>query len=200
MNILGMVENLLLEHDPRLLDHLMKHDVTSTVYAWSLLRVSFSETLTAQEWYVFWDHVLVNEPAFFLMAVVAYSIVNRMVLLSLSDPSDFYRFYHGQNVPDMKVFVTKTYQLLEGTSERNHPRKYLKAFAGLGSGKYPTFSDYPKTLIGYKESELRGFDDEEAALEHMKKTIAQRKSDIKESLHGIEVQEEESKRLKSEHK
>lgn len=191
-----MIENILLEHDPRLLDHLMKNDVTSTTYAWSLLKVAFSETMSAQEWHIFWDHVLVNEPAFLLMAVVACNIINRSILLSLNNPSDFFRFYHSQNIPNMKQFLTKTYNLLDITSDRNHPRKYLNGFVGLQRGKYPTFHDYPKSLIDYKEDALRSFDDEEEELEFMKKRISEQKTEVKQNLKSIELQNEQNKRLK----
>lgn len=195
MNILGMIENVLLEHDPRLLDHLMKNDISSTIYAWSLLKAAFSEIFTTQEWHIFWDHVLINEPAFLLMGVVAYSIVNRSVLFSFNNPSDFFRFYHSQNVPNMKMFITKTYQLLNNTSERNHPRKYLHAFIGLQFGKYPLFTDYPKSLIDFKDSAMRELENEREELELMKKSISQQKSEIVQSLHSIETQEEQKKRL-----
>lgn len=197
MNILGMIENILLEHDPRLLDHLMKNDVPSTIYAWSLLKVAFSETFTAQEWQMFWDHVLVNEPAFLLMGVVAYSIINRSLLLSLSNPSDFFRFYHAQNIPDMKLFIAKTYQLLKTTSDRNHPRKYLRAFRGLEVGKCTMFTDYPKSLIAFKESALSGFEDEQEEIELMRKSVSLQKIEMERSMQKFETQEEQSRRLKA---
>lgn len=196
MNILGMIENILLEHDPRLLDHLMKNDVTSTMYAWSLLKVAFSETMTAQEWLIFWDHVIINEPAFLLTAVVAFNITNRAILLSLCNPSDFYRFYHSPNISDIKQFIAKTYQLLQTTSDRNHPRKYLNAFAGLQRGTYPVFSDYPKSLVDYKENTMRSLEDEEQELEFMKKSIFEEKDKIQQSMQNVEIQEEQNKRLK----
>lgn len=196
MNILGMIENVLLEHDPRLLDHLMKHDVTSTIYAWSLLKVAFSETLTTQEWKIFWDHVFINEPAFLLMAVVTFSIVNRSVLFSLNNTSDFFRFYHSQSIPDMKLFITKTYHLLNTTSDRNHPRKYLKAFTQLQPGKYPIFSDYPKTMIDFKEKALNKVDGEKEDLELMKRSLYLQESEVQKYLQNLAKQAEQNKRLK----
>lgn len=191
-----MIENILLEHDPRLLDHLMKNDVPSTIYAWSLLKVAFSETFSAQEWQIFWDHVLINEPAFLLMGVAAYSIVNRSFLFSLNNPSEFFRFYHTQNIPDMKLFIAKTYQLLKSTSDRNHPRKYLNAFKCLEVGKYPSFIDYPKPLIEFKESALSGFEDEQEEIELMRKSIVLQKNAIAKSMQSFESQEEQRRRLK----
>lgn len=192
-----MIENILLEKDPRLLDHLMKNNIPSTVYAWSLLKVAFSETLTSQEWQIFWDHVLINEPAFLLMGVAAYNIINRSILFSLNNTTDFFQFYHSQNIPNMKLFIAKTYELLRTTSDRNHPRKYLKSFKGLIVEIYPVFTDYPKSLVEFRENALCCFEEEKKDLELMKKSISLHKSEMEKDLLNYETQEEQNKRLKS---
>ncbi|CAJ0938311.1 unnamed protein product [Ranitomeya imitator] len=64
INILGMVENVLAHHDKELLQHFVKYDVTSQVYAWPLLETLFSEVLTREEWLKLFDNVFSNHPSF----------------------------------------------------------------------------------------------------------------------------------------
>nr|CAH7761086.1 unnamed protein product [Callosobruchus chinensis] len=61
VNVLAMIENCLLEHDPMLLHHYSLNKVTAQIYAWPLLESAFSEVLTASEWLQIWDHFLTYE-------------------------------------------------------------------------------------------------------------------------------------------
>lgn len=47
------------------------------------------QVLTRSDWLCLWDHVLSNEPAFLLMAVVSYNIVCRRTVMSCRDHDDF---------------------------------------------------------------------------------------------------------------
>jgi hypothetical protein len=47
------------------------------------------QVLSSSEWLCLWDHVLSNEPSFLLMAVVAYNIVCRRMIMSCQDHDDF---------------------------------------------------------------------------------------------------------------
>nr|CAD7398258.1 unnamed protein product [Timema poppensis] len=150
INILAMVENVLEEHDPELLDYLCQAKVSTQLYAWPLLHTAFSEVLVRNEWMAFWDHVFSNEPSFLLMAVVAYSITLRATVKSCKTTQDFEFLYSNPNPIDMKRFISKTYHLLNKTKDEIHPRQYLRDFEPLKKGAYPVFTGYPKNIVDYQ--------------------------------------------------
>lgn len=151
LNVLAMIENVLIEHDPDLVRHFAKNNIRSDKYIWPLLEVVFSESLSSENWCILWDHVLTNEPSFLLMAPAAYNIINRSILFSLTKPEQFDEFYHNQHPVDLKKIIHKTYYLLNNTNERNHPRQYLHKVIALDQNNYPTFSGYPKIVLNYAD-------------------------------------------------
>lgn len=154
ISILSMIENILGEHDPQLLDHFCVVGITSQVYALKILETAFSEILTCSEWLILWDHILSNEPAFILMAVVAYSIVQRNAIKKLQSHEQIEHFYHMQNPICKKAFLKKIYVLTNDTPDEIHPRKFFNSFVSLEKGQcYQQFTGYPKGTICLKLAE-----------------------------------------------
>ncbi|KAG6447720.1 hypothetical protein O3G_MSEX005090 [Manduca sexta] len=151
ISVLAMIENILAEHDQQLLDHFCEVGVTSQVYALKILETAFSEVLTCSEWLILWDHILSNEPAFILMAVVSYNIVQKNAIRRLKTQEQLENFFHMQNPIDKKTFLKKTYVLVNETSEDIHPRRFLNSFTALDKGEcYQQFTGYPKATICLK--------------------------------------------------
>ncbi|EFA06627.1 TBC1 domain family member 31 [Tribolium castaneum] len=194
INILAMIENVLMVHDPELLDFLTRKKVSSELYAWPILRTAFSEVLTAPSWKIFWDHVLTNEPSFLLCGVVAYNILQRTSILSLKDDKQFRCFYKTHHPIDVKKLLTKSYHILAKTGEAVHPRQYLNMFKKINLGEYPNFCDYPKTMIEMsdKEAEMKR---EMAGLKTDEVDLFRRRLISLERLQNFEVEEEENKRI-----
>ncbi|KAK7790940.1 hypothetical protein R5R35_005871 [Gryllus longicercus] len=166
VNVLAMIENVLAESDPELMHFYYKTGITSRVYAWPLLEVAFTEVLSVTEWKQLWDHVLSNEPAFLLMAVVAYNISCRSALQLCQNLDDFDHFFHNQNAIDMKRFISKTYSLCRKTSDDIHPRQYLQSFTPLPKDSYPAFNQYPKFIVDYQAEQLERIRKEEEEILH----------------------------------
>ncbi|XP_044263660.1 TBC1 domain family member 31 [Tribolium madens] len=194
VNVLAMVENVLMVHDPELLDFFTKKKVSSELYAWPILRTAFSEVLTAPSWKIFWDHILTNEPSFLLCGVVAYNILQRTSILSLRDDKHFRCFYNTHHPIDVKKLLAKSYHILANTGETMHPRQYLNMFKKINLGEYPNFCDYPKTMIekAEKEGEMKR---EMASLKTDELDLFRRRLVSLERLQNIEVEEEENKRI-----
>lgn len=154
ISILSMIENILGEHDPQLLDHFCTVGVTSQIYALKILETAFSEVLTCTEWLILWDHILSNEPAFILMAVVAYSLVQKNAIKKLFTHEQIENFYHMQNPICKKAFLKKIYVLINETPDEIHPRKFFNSFVSLEKGHcYQQFTGYPKATICLKLAE-----------------------------------------------
>lgn len=151
ISVLAIVENILSEHDEQLLKHFCDVGITSQTYALKILETAFSEVLTCSEWLILWDHILSNEPAFILMAVVSYNIVQRNALKRLKSHEQLDNFFHMQNPIDKKTFLKKAYVLLNETSEDIHPRRFFNCFVSLDKGcTYQQFTGYPKATICLK--------------------------------------------------
>ncbi|XP_045774628.1 TBC1 domain family member 31 [Maniola jurtina] len=151
ISILAMIENILAEHDQQLLDHFCDLGVTSQTYALKILETAFSEVLTCSEWLILWDHILSNEPAFILMAVASYNIVQKNALRRLTSHDQLEKFFHMQNPIDKKSFLKKAYILLNETPDEIHPRTFFSNFSSLEKGSsYQQFTGYPKATICLK--------------------------------------------------
>ncbi|KFW93379.1 TBC1 domain family member 31, partial [Phalacrocorax carbo] len=153
VNVLSMIENVLAHHDKELLQHLIKYNVTSQVYAWPLLETLFSEVLTREEWLKVFDNIFSNHPSYFLMIVVAYIICSRAPLLHCNQTGDFEYFFHHRNNLDINVVIKEAYHLVEATPLDIHPQRMLDDFIPLTKGQYPVFNKYPKFIVDYQTRE-----------------------------------------------
>lgn len=187
ISVLAIIENILAEHDQQLLKHFCDVGITSQTYALKILETAFSEVLTCSEWLILWDHVLSNEPAFMIMAVVSYNIVQRNALRRLKSHEQIGNFFHMQNPVDKKTFLKKAYTLLNETPEDIHPRRFFNSFVSLEKGEcYQQFIGYPKATICLK-----------LAKKDRRNTLKQEKSSLKE-LTKKSQEKEISNRLKQE--
>lgn len=187
ISVLAIIENILAEHDQQLLKHFCDVGITSQTYALKILETAFSEVLTCSEWLILWDHVLSNEPAFMIMAVVSYNIVQRNALRRLKSHEQIGNFFHMQNPVDKKTFLKKAYTLLNETPEDIHPRRFLNSFVSLEKGEcYQQFTGYPKATICLK-----------LAKKDRRNTLKQEKSSLKELTKKCQ-ENEISNRLKQE--
>ncbi|NXA67885.1 TBC31 protein, partial [Mohoua ochrocephala] len=153
VNVLSMMENVLAHHDKELLQHLIKYNVTSQVYAWPLLETLLSEVLTREEWLKVFDNIFSNHPSYFLMIVIAYIICSRAPLLHCNQAADFEYFFHHRNNVDINVVIKEAYHLMEATPLDIHPQRMLDDFTPLTKEQYPVFNKYPTFVVDYKAQE-----------------------------------------------
>ncbi|XP_012276897.1 TBC1 domain family member 31 [Orussus abietinus] len=179
LNILGILENVLLEADPKLLNVFCERKVTSTEYAWPLLQSMFSEVLNGDDWLVLWDHLLsYQKPSLFLMCAVAYNICARETIIHhLHSAEDLKKFYSSYGHVRVKNLLQVAKRLDRDTSFRIHPDRYLeKKFCSLPSkGPYPPFliQQYPKLMAEeYHLESLEKLKEEEKHLREEKRAAA----------------------------
>lgn len=128
LNILGIIENVLLEADPVLFDYFCEHGITSTTYAWPLLQTMMSEVLDPTDWLILWDHLLsIQKPWFLLLCAIAYNILYRKTITTkLQTSEDFQKFYTTQGHIAVKRILKLAHRLDCDTPYRIHPCRYLK--------------------------------------------------------------------------
>ncbi|XP_072323027.1 TBC1 domain family member 31 isoform X4 [Scyliorhinus torazame] len=166
INILSVVENILAHHDKELLQHLVKYNITSQLYAWPLMETLFSEVLTREEWLKLFDNVFSNHPSYLLVAVAAYLICSRTPLLQCNIKEDLEHFFHHRNNLDLSAVIKEAYHLMDTTPEDIHPKRMLDDFVPLTKGQYPIFNKYPKFVADYQTKERERIWHEE--LEYLK--------------------------------
>nr|XP_002130963.1 TBC1 domain family member 31 [Ciona intestinalis] len=154
INVLSLVENVLSHHDKELLQHFVKYNVTTQIYAWPLMQTLLSEVLTRDEWLRLFDNVFTNHPSFLIYCVVAYSICSRSALLRTRQTEDFTYFFHHRNALDIGAVISEAYRLSESTPANIDPRKSMDGFEPLPMGEtYPIFNKYPKFIVDYQAQE-----------------------------------------------
>jgi len=128
LNILGIIENILLEADPILLNIFCEHGITSREYAWPLLQTAMSEVLSGDEWLILWDHLIsFQKPSMLLICVVAYNIFLKENIISLLKSSeDIKAFYNSQSHIRAKDLLKIARKLDQKISKRIHPNHYLR--------------------------------------------------------------------------
>lgn len=128
LNVLGIIENMLLEADPVLLNTFCEHGITSSEYAWPLLRTAMSEVLSGDEWLILWDHLITSQrPSLFLMCVAAYSIYLRENIIALIKSSeDTKLFFSTQGHVRAKDLLVIVRRLDREIPDRVHPNRYLR--------------------------------------------------------------------------
>nr|XP_031829585.1 TBC1 domain family member 31 [Nomia melanderi]XP_031829586.1 TBC1 domain family member 31 [Nomia melanderi]XP_031829587.1 TBC1 domain family member 31 [Nomia melanderi] len=192
LNVLGMIENIILQADPSLLNVFCERGVTSSEYAWPLLKTAMSEVLSDSEWLILWDHLIsYKKPLLLLMIVVAYSICSREIIISsLHSPESFKRYYTTQGYISAKELLKLAQTLDKEIPLRVHPSRYLRneLITLPSKGPYLPFMlhDFPKFLT-----------DEVSVLE-LEKLKEKERTARKHNRKAIEIAEQD--RLKQETK
>ncbi|GFU77445.1 TBC1 domain family member 31 [Trichonephila clavipes] len=148
-NILSVVENILSYHDKILMVHFIKHGISSEVYAWLLLKSSFSEVFNKKQWLKLWDHIFSNPLSFQLYAVAAFNIAMRDVLLSCSSLKQFKDCYRKHGV-SASVVLKKAYSLQQISNKDIDPQAISGTFAAIPKGAYPTFFQLSRMKIDFE--------------------------------------------------
>lgn len=196
INTLAIIENILAEKDPSLLEHYEKMGVTSNVYAWLLLQSAFSEVLNESQWPILWDHVLSNEPWFLLQLVVAYNILCRNVLLSLDNVELVEAFFHSQSSLDVEKLLRIAYDIDTTITHDIHPKQYYHAVTPLIPGPvYQPFEEYPKFIVDYQVCKLHEIHDEEEKILKQELQAVEKKKQIEQQMQDYLSEEVHAARL-----
>ncbi|KAF6031694.1 TBC1D31 [Bugula neritina] len=164
LNILSLIENVFSYHDKELFQHFVRYRVTTQTYAWSLLQTGFSEVFSRDEWMKLWDHILINEPSWMLMAVVAYTLVNRGPLLECYEVEEFKQFYRYHNGTGVAQVIKETYKVICTTPSDLNPGSILQPFHPLNKGQYQLLAKFPQRVKNFPQNEIDRIKQEQIAL------------------------------------
>ncbi|CAK9801546.1 TBC1 domain family member 31 [Anthophora plagiata] len=152
LNVLGIIENILLQADPTLLNVFCERGITSSEYAWPLLQTAMSEVMSGPEWLILWDHLIsFKKPSLLLMSVVAYSICSREIIISsLNTQENIKKYFTKQGHIQAQELLKVAQQLDNNIPLRIHPNHYLRKEIIILPSKGPytpyLLHDFPKFL------------------------------------------------------
>lgn len=197
-NYLCLIENVLMENDPKLLQFYKSKDVTAKIYALPLMETAFSEVLDEQQWLQLWDHIITNDAQFMIFVIVAYNSTMRLTIMRYEDVESIEKIFREQNYVNFKKLITKAYRFMANCSSSIHPKRYMKPFIPLAGGEYQKFQNYPKNLSDIKVNEIdalraeqKNLDVKLAEMESFEKTISSR-------MESYLMDEEYAKRMRGE--
>ncbi|XP_061390286.1 TBC1 domain family member 31 [Musca vetustissima] len=194
---LGLCANILQHYDKMLFDYFTAKDVTPTIYAWSILKNSFSEILDEEQWLCLWDNVLSSPIYYPIFVVVAYNIMQKEVLLRLPDKFIIERFYHDQNPIDVRKLIAKAYKLLDKCPAHLHPKRYMQTnFQPIPPNVYPKFLNYPNECLKRYEEKVQDLQCINAVIDSRMRDLELEELEIMKRLENGLRQEEHTKRLK----
>ncbi|XP_062550920.1 TBC1 domain family member 31 isoform X2 [Armigeres subalbatus] len=162
-NYLGMIENILCEYEPKLMNFYRTRHISSRVYGLTLMETAFAENFDANQWLRLWDHILSNEPYFMLFFVVAYNAGHRTTIINCTNEKDIEVFFHGPSLIDIGKLLKRTYDVAERCAESIHPKYYMKSFVPLNGiaaneVKSSNLASRHKPNQCYKPNQLRNLD------------------------------------------
>uniref|UniRef100_A0A1I8P102 Rab-GAP TBC domain-containing protein n=1 Tax=Stomoxys calcitrans TaxID=35570 RepID=A0A1I8P102_STOCA len=195
-NYLGFCSNILQHYDKLLFEFFKTNDVSATIYAWNLLRNSFSEVLDEEQWMCLWDNIL-SAPAYFpVFIVVAYNIMQKEVLLRLPDKFVIENFYHEQNPIDVRKLVTKAKKLQDTCPANLHPKRYMQDMQYIPPNVYPKFLNYPNKFLNKYEEKVLNLQTINTAIDTRMRDLELEELLVLKRLENGLREEEHTKRLK----
>ncbi|XP_005176828.1 TBC1 domain family member 31 [Musca domestica] len=193
---LGLCANILQHYDKMLFDYFVAKDVTPTIYAWNLLKNSFSEVLDEEQWMCLWDNILSGPTYYLIFVVVAYNIMQKEILLRLPDKFIIERFYHDQNPVDVRKLILKTQKLLDKCPGHLHPKRYMSNFQPIPQKVYPKFLNYPNECLKKYEDKVLDLQSVNTAIDTRMRDLELEELEIMKRLEDGLRKEEHTKRLK----
>ncbi|KAH8370032.1 hypothetical protein KR093_001977, partial [Drosophila rubida] len=195
-NYLAMCKNVLQCNDEHLSKFYQALEVEPKDYAWSLLMNAFAEVLEEQQWLALWDNIITEPQYFIIFVIVAYSLLQRELILRLPDKDAVLRFFHEQNPIDVAKLVSRARKIMKKCPSQVHPQRFLPPFSPIPTGVYPKFLKYPSNWIAEKEQQTlelqKQHQDIDARIRHLELEEMQMMDRLQNGL----KQEEHTRRVK----
>lgn len=194
-NYLCLIENILMDSDPKLYEFYKSKTITPEIYAVPLMETAFSETLEEQQWLQLWDHIMSNDPHFMIFVIVAYNSSLRSTIMRYESADGIEKVFREQNYVNFKKLTSKAYRLMEKCPSSIHPKRYMKPFAPLSRGEYQKFENYPKNLSDVKVNEIDALRMEQKLLDKKLTEMASLEKTVNLRMESQRMDEEYQKRM-----
>lgn len=196
INYLGIMENILANFEPVLMQFYKANLVTATVYGWSLVQSAFTEALDDLQWLQLWDNVISQPPEFLLFCVVAYNVLLKSSIMRLESTAAIENFFEEQTTLNVLRIITKAEELMKFCPNDLLPQKFMTSMKPLHSNQYQKLTNFPKILVQKSstnsdcvQKEVRLLNRKMFELEKLERSLA-------ESAEDEAKREEQRRRLK----
>ncbi|XP_053689480.1 TBC1 domain family member 31 [Sabethes cyaneus] len=132
-NYLGMVDNVLSEYEPKLMNFYRERNISSRIYALTMMETAFLETFPGNQWNRLWDHVLSNESYFMVFFIAAYNAAHRTIITSCTTEAEIAALFREPASIEVNRVLKKAYDLEERCTDNIHPKYYMKSFVSIGT-------------------------------------------------------------------
>lgn len=147
INYLGIMENILANFEPGLMQFYKANFVNANVYGWSLVQSAFTEVLDDLQWLQLWDNVVSQPPEFLLFCVVAYNVLLKSSIMRLESITAVENFFEEQTNLNVLRIITKAEELMKQCPTELLPRHFMTPMKPLHSDQYQKLTNYPKILV-----------------------------------------------------
>ncbi|KAL1524762.1 hypothetical protein AB1Y20_019645 [Prymnesium parvum] len=180
IEVLGAAANLLEYHVPHLSQHLTSIGAGPDVWAWPLLQSLFGRVLQPSDWSMLWDHLLCQEPRFFLVALVGFLKMHSAALLLAWSADDVAHTLLRPSAVQMRAWLRLSYGLADMT-----PTELLPSWEPFRpipkGGAYPVVHDFPNSIVDHGAREVERIRREEAELMRKRLMLSSRLAEVDEA-------------------
>ncbi|XP_058456724.1 TBC1 domain family member 31 [Malaya genurostris] len=221
-NYLGMIENILCEYEPNLMIFYREHNISSRIYAMTMMEMAFAQNFNANQWRRLWDHVLSNESYFVVFFIVAYNAAHKSSIMKCTSEHEIRALFHEPAMVDIKNILKRTYNTMEKCTDNIHPRCYMKSFRSLNgiagsdmktndlyrqkyslsssesiyNSTYSKFNHFPKKLVDIRTNQLNCLKKEQDQLESRILEMEKLERSLQNKVMNVLVQDEHDMRMK----
>lgn len=143
-NFLGMCEDVLMLMDAGLATFYHENNITPEMYAWYLVKTSFTEVLSESFWFTLWDTIVSNPPYFLVFIIVAFNSINRYNIMRQTCFEDIVNFFKRKCAMHIKRIIRMAHEMDADYPECAHPKKFYTKFMPIPKHYYPVFDSYPR--------------------------------------------------------
>lgn len=113
MNYLGLVENVLCEYEPSLMNVYRERNISSRVL--TMMETAFVANFNVSQWTQLWDHVLSNESYFVIFFIVAYNAAHRATIMSCATEGEVEAFFREPALISINKLLKRTYGVMDSS-------------------------------------------------------------------------------------
>lgn len=147
INYLGIMENILANFEPALMQFYKANLVTANEFGWPLVHSAFTEVLDDLQWLQLWDNVISQPPEFLLFCVVAYNVLLKSSIMRLESKAAIANFFEEQTTLNVLKVITKAEELMKFCPSDLHPRNFMTSMTPLHSDQYQKLSNFPQIMM-----------------------------------------------------
>eukprot|EP00466_Bigelowiella_natans_P010277 jgi/Bigna1/86613/estExt_fgenesh1_pg.C_120078 len=138
VSLLATVSHLVKSRDPGLAAKFRHFGWSIGEVAWQLMSSGFSTVFSRNSWLQLFDHIFVNDTAWYEMFTVSFLLCTRKALLAIETTDELELFLRSETTVGVARIITETYRLRRECMREDQPKPL--DFKAIPEGIYPVWS------------------------------------------------------------